>query len=210
MSLTKRSVQVLSVLLLFTGLTYAKKKKETSHFEKEFKELRYSLYQYLNNSNSSDLMRFELNPSDSVNIVIDHFFENNINEIQSYQSTVLGSYESEITFSEQNYISAEVNFTKFSEYKKEMNSGIYRLMLMEPLNYATTIITVVESQKMNATDIALESVKDRIAQPKITTRKIDNENWEIYVDKYYKVYRLTYNISSNEMGLISILKRIEE
>ncbi len=210
MSLTKKSIQVLSVLFLFTCLTYAKEKKETSNFEKEFKELKYSLYQYLHNSNSSDLMRFELNPSDSVNIVIDQFFENNIKEIQSYQSTVLESYESEITYSDQTYISEEINFTKFSEYKKEMNSGIYRLMLMEPLNYANTVITVVESQKMNATDIALESIKDRIAQPKIATRKIDNGNWEIYVDKYYKVYRLTYNISSNEMGLISILKRIEK
>ncbi len=209
MSLTKRLSLVCSLLFLFTSFTIVTGKKEKTNFEQEFADFKFNLYKYLDNTNSSELMRFELNSNDSVNIVIDKFFDRNIKEIQSYQTHVMESYEMAIDYSDEKYISEDVNFSKFSEYKKEMNSGIYRLMLMEPLNFANTIITVVESQTMNATDIAVESVKDRIAQPSVSSRKIDQNNWEIYIDKYYKVYKLTYNISSNEMALIKILKRVD-
>ncbi len=208
MIILKRPILLLFLFLIGTTVL-ANKKNNSKDFKEEYKTFKYSLYKYLQYTSPSDLLKFEFSPNDSVNIVIDAFFNKNEREIQIYQTEVMKSLENKVIYSDKDYETENFDFNIFTEYKKEINSGIYRLLLLEPLNYANTIISVVESENMNSTEMALESVKNSIAQAKIISRKIDQSNWELIIDKYYKVYVLSYNISNNEMSLNKILRRLE-
>ncbi len=186
---------------------FAKENHNSQEFKQELAQLKYDLYKYLNDSNTDDLMRFELPTTDSVNIIINEFCSKYESAIQDYQVGIMESYEKKFIFSEQDYEIEDVEITVFSEYKDQLNSGLMRLMLLDPLSYANTIITVFGAQKNSTQEFALESVKDRIANPKIFTKHIDKKNWQLTIDKYYKVYILNYNISTNEMNLIKMLNR---
>ena len=207
MSLTK--VLTLSVILFsFLGTTcFAKKNNKAQEFKQELAQLKYDLYKYLNESNTEDLMRFELPTTDSVSILINEFCSKYESAIKDYQGEIMESYEKEFIFSEQDYKIEDIEFTGFSEYRDQFDSGLINLILMDPLSYANSLITVFEAQKNSAQEIALDTVKDRIANPKIFTKHIDKQNWQLTIDKYYKVYVLSYNICSNEMNLIKMLNR---
>ena len=204
-------IPLLILVITIATINSACQEKEINQhqkFEKEFNVFRYSLYKDLNGLNPEKLRQFDFNDSDSVTIKINTFCKKNKKRIKAYQTYKLNEYLNP-TLKLNNYTkdSLLTTFASSDALDIYMQASILELVKINPFEHAGYKLTIFLNQKYPIEEFATIITKDRIAQGLVYTNKLNNNEWEIIMDKYNFAYRFVYDLTTQNMKIIEVLKR---
>lgn len=206
----KKSILLLQLVLLTTWYSCAQQ-GNTAAFERDLQAFRYSLYADLEKVDAQKLMSMKFEPSDTISLKVNEFYEKNKKRIYEYRASVLGKY-TDTSIAWEKY-ETDTEYTKsLKKIPEELWEtlevhALKNLFFIYPLHQAEVLIMMVISRHVSASEVGEQARKNQIGQPRIQTKKISKTQWEINVDKYRQVFKFTYDSEKGTMQLIKILKR---
>ena len=182
-------------------------------FENILNKFRYSLYYELSIVDYDKLRTFKFTDSDSIVIKINKFCRNNKQNIRNYREFKLKQYlNTKITLDDYAPDTSSFNITLNVEFdnlwEEYFNYPLANLLFINPFESAWIQITEL-SAHYSADSFVVQTKKDQIARPIIQTKKINDNYWEIIIDKYELAYRFEYNIENGAMKIVEVFKRVK-
>lgn len=201
-------------LLILCVLPGCAQNKKNRQFERKLFAFRYSLYEDLGKMSDEKLLNVFRNDfkdiPDSTVKKVKRFYEHHQQDIQAYKLYRLKQLSYNEPIKEKTLLKGTI------KKRKEMNEimqkflgskALYNLLTIDPLYQVNLYASAILSRKLSATQLAAQSTRDNIAQALIYARKLNKNEWELWLDKYHYVFRFVYHLDSSKMKLKAFYTR---
>lgn len=194
------------------GNAQAKEVDSIHTITKALEAFRYSMYADLSKKDADANLLFAT-AQDTTSAFFQkcrQFYDRHINELMAYQHYQLAKHintliDTTAYSSDHSFDSAKADALSIKE--AFTNTYLYRILTADPISNASAVIQMAFVQVKDVSEMSTRTFLQQIAQPRIRTEKINEDNWNIYWDEYNHIYLLSYQVSQQEMRLKNVYKR---
>jgi hypothetical protein len=210
-----QKISITSILLLFAFFIDAHENEKQLKFEQKLNNFRYSLYEAIDTIENFNKLLDESNAWHPVVKKVEVFMAENKQQIISYREYQLGKYiNTKIDFEyfrSDNTFDATLDNQGVEFWNKMAKiSALTELMSIDPLFSVNVLINSYLSSNYTVSEMGRKVIKDKIASPKILTKKQNNTLWKIWVDQYDNLFELSYEPETNKIRMIGLFHRTKK
>ncbi|WP_299453173.1 hypothetical protein [uncultured Microscilla sp.] len=198
---------LLTLAMLSQGQSQDNKMRK---FEQKLATFRYSLYQDLAQLKSKTLYSwFGKDPQEmpkELNQKLQKFYNDHAKTIRNYRLYQLRLHATNTPIKISEYKEVEVK-NKDINLNPSKISAWNHIFTVNPLRHLEIMSTKILAHQLSATEFGSQSLYDNLAHPRMIARKLANQHWEVWIDKYFWVLKFDYQPETVTLELKELFKR---
>ncbi len=215
LSILKLMIQKTLVALLFLLPFIGKSQtnydtKQAEEFRVKLNQFKYSLYPDLIKMNPESINDLFVH-SDTLAILYTkckQCYTQNAKARLEYQKEELAKHANNMV--DMSHFSEDTSVNKYiTDFGLNDPRFIFKYLSYNPIEIAQNLMQVTLSQMRSPSEMGVMSIINILTQPLIATKKIDQSNYEIIIDKYQYAFVFNYDLDSQSLSMMKMLKRKE-